>query len=399
MKAKYIVLVLMGAAVVAQSSCLDKSESVNAERKCTACHGSADRDGSELYNAAPPFDLEGSTDPSSRGVGAHQIHLNASPTHGPVPCGECHIVPDDTYSPGHTDTKTPAEFTPGPLAALEGRTPSYDGETRSCSDVYCHLPQTDVTDPLNVSTPPVWNEPRSETCGTCHSVPPAPPHMQSDACFNCHPTIDENQEFPDPTTHVNGVLNFKGDSCYACHGNAENTDNNAPPQDTSGNTDTSARGVGAHQAHLFGGRDAAAGTGPPIARPVPCGECHIVPTALGDAGHTDSALPAENTWSGVAVAFGAAPVFDGATCSNTYCHGAVFVNGVDSGGSNTEPIWTTVDGTQAVCGSCHALPPGAPHPDISINGLPCSACHTHLNADMTFNDPSKHINGELNFGN
>jgi hypothetical protein len=30
-------------------------------------------------------------------------------------------------------------------------------------------------------------------------------------------------------------------------------------------------------------------------------------------------------------------------------------------GTVTEPVWTDVDGSQATCGSCHGLPPPAPH--------------------------------------
>ena len=395
MKANYIVLVLIASAALAGSSCLEKNESADPERKCTACHGDRERGGVELANAAPPFDLEGSTDPSSRGVGAHQIHLNASPTHAAVACRECHYLPEDLpanvppsrsiYWEGHVDSEGPAEFVPGPLAshdalAFEGRTASYDVETRSC-EAYCHL-----------DAAPVWNEPRSDSCGTCHTIPPGGAHVQSQTCFQCHPTIDENQEFIDPSRHINGVLDVVGDSCNACHGSDQNP---APPRDTSGNTDTSARGVGAHQSHLNA----------TMARPVLCNECHIVPTVLGDPGHTDSALPAENNFSGVAVALGAAPAFDGTTCANTYCHGAVGLprpDGFDppihtADGALTEPAWTTVDGSQAACGNCHAVPPSAPHPDAAT----CGWCHVHVDGDApgnySFNDPRKHVNGVLDF--
>lgn len=48
------------------------------------------------------------------------------------------------------------------------------------------------------------------------------------------------------------------------------------------------------------------------------------------------------------------------------CHGAV-----EKGGSATAPKWTQVDGTQVTCGSCHGLPPPAPHPE----GTNCASCH------------------------
>ena len=35
-------------------------------------------------------------------------------------------------------------------------------------------------------------------------------------------------------------------------------------------------------------------------------------------------------------------------CSNVYCHGSTLT----PGGTNVQPVWTTVNGTQAVCGTC-----------------------------------------------
>ena len=65
---------------------------------------------------------------------------------------------------------------------------------------------------------------------------------------------------------------------------------------------------------------------------------------------------------------GAAPAWDRitATCSASYCHGQF------PGGNALNAVsWTTVDGTQAACGTCHGLPAPYPHPQ----NTGCATCH------------------------
>ena len=114
-----------------------------------------------------------------------------------------------------------------------------------------------------------------------------------------------------------------------------------------------------------------------------------MPATVDASGHID-ASPAELTWGALASAGGAAPSFDraAATCSGVYCHGST----LPSGGTNTKPLWTTVNGTQAACGTCHGLPPASPHPNISD----CSLCHGMVvDKNLNFLDPSRHINGSV----
>src|SRR5262249_17798253 len=102
-------------------------------------------------------------------------------------------------------------------------------------------------------------------------------------------------------------------------------------------------------------------------------------------------------FSGAALAYGAMPVYVDGTCENTSCHGGVFPQGDPSGGANTEPVWTTVDGTQATCGTCHALPPPAPHPKVEFNPI-CSGCHQDIASDnVTFVRPDLHVDGIVTF--
>jgi hypothetical protein len=186
----------------------------------------------------------------------------------------------------------------------------------------------------------------------------------------------------DRARHVDGVVDVDVDpSCTSCHGG----ENPAPPSDVSGHLATTFPGVGAHQAHLTAGERA---------RAVPCSECHVVPLDPLAPGHIDTPLPAELAFSGVATAFGAAPVYEGGTCGQTACHGAVFPDGHHSGGTNLTPQWTQVDGSQASCGSCHGLPPPRPHP------LPtdCSQCHEDVASDnQSFVHPELHVDGIVTF--
>jgi predicted CxxxxCH...CXXCH cytochrome family protein len=184
---------------------------------------------------------------------------------------------------------------------------------------------------------------------------------------------------------VDGIVDVAVDPrCTTCHGSM----NAAPPADLSGSSATTSPGVGAHQIHL-------AGTA--RSRPVPCAECHRVPETVLAAGHVDTTPPAELTFSGAASAFGGTPRYSLGSCRDTSCHGAVFPEGRASGGSTTAPSWTTVDGTQATCGTCHALPPPAPHPRGELNPT-CSACHEDIGPDnATFVRPDLHVDGIVTF--
>jgi predicted CxxxxCH...CXXCH cytochrome family protein len=345
--------------------------------RCATCHGDPTRPGDVALRAAPPRDLAGGTDPSFPGVGAHSIHLQASSTHAAFACNECHVVPERTDDPGHADHGSPATLVFGTLASAGAHTPSYNVLTRSCSDSYCHE-----------NSGAVWNAPRSSAaaCGSCHGLPPPAPHPQSARCSLCHGAVlDAARHFVRPDLHVNGVVDVATpDSCTACHGSV----NPAPPLDLAGNTSVSSAGVGAHQTHVLGTASS---------RAVPCGECHLVPLHVLDPGHITSDGPAVLTFSGAATAFGASPSYSEGTCQSSACHGAVFPDGNRSGGTLTTPAWTSVDGTQARCGTCHGLPPPAPHPYFQLNPV-CSACHEDIAPDnLTFVRPDLHVDGIVTF--
>jgi predicted CxxxxCH...CXXCH cytochrome family protein len=166
---------------------------------------------------------------------------------------------------------------------------------------------------------------------------------------------------------------FHGLTCSSCHGSAANY---APPIGLGGKTETTARGVGAHQSHL----QASAWH-----KEIVCAECHLVPAAVGDVGHIDTPWPAELTWGTIANADTANSTWNGDTC-DTYCHGETLL-----GGAHTLPVWTKVGENEAVCGNCHGLPPQGAHPQLAD----CHQCHAEVVAadNATFAAPGKHIDG------
>ncbi len=349
---------------------IDGVVDLNGALACDTCHGSNGE-------PAPPRDTTGNTARTAVGVGAHRNHLATSNWHAQVLCSDCHIVPATIADPGHTDSALPAELTFGVRANARGATAVWDTFSTTCSN-YCHGQTLSGGD----NTTPNWVEAdgTQATCGSCHSLPPAAPHPSSTQCNQCHPTVDQNMQFIDPGRHIDGIVDFKGNlACDSCHGSGGIP---APPYSVNGDTDTALRGIGAHRAHIQS-------TSSNWHRDVQCADCHVVPATMNDTGHRDSALPAETNFGAVASSDGASPVWntDDLTCTN-YCHGNTL-----SGGLNTTPQWTVVDGSQAACGTCHGLPPTSSHPNSSA----CSLCHPAIDSGLSFSQPSTHIDGQVNY--
>jgi predicted CxxxxCH...CXXCH cytochrome family protein len=333
---------------------------------CSSCHGGVD-------NPAPPKDLNGDTDPADREVGAHLVHFTGGAVSAPVACSSCHLVPQSLNDPGHVDTDPPAEVTFSGRAVLQGSVPTWRIDTRTCMSVYCH----GVTSSGGTNVDPVWNAPGSVICGTCHGLPPDPPHPQSTRCELCHaPTAGPGMTIADRSHHVDGTVDVNDQiPCASCHGS---TTNAAPPKDLAGNN-TSAK-VGAHQQHIAGTARSKA---------VPCDECHnpVAPSTPNQAGHYDSAPPAELTWGVLARTGGLSPTWSGAACSNTYCHGASL-----TGATDTAPQWTAAART---CDDCHGMPPNdADHGNGTATQ--CESCHPDVaGPGQTIINKNRHVDGVL----
>jgi predicted CxxxxCH...CXXCH cytochrome family protein len=351
---------------------VDGTVQLGADAACTACHGSG-------TDPAPPPDTVGNTAVTAIGVGAHQAHLAGGGFSRALSCAECHIVPATVGS--HADG-LPAEVTLLGVAATGARAPLWDRVSASCSDSWCHGPS-----PASTAPSASWVLAGALSCTSCHGLPPPAPHPQLTDCSSCHGDVvaQDDRTIVARSRHVDGIVDVALDQrCTACHG----SDNPAPPLDLAGQSSTTSLSVGAHQTHV---------TGTARARPVPCAECHLVPSSVFEPGHVDTSTPAEVTFSGAAIAFGGAPLYSGGTCQGTSCHGGAFPSGHASGGSNTMPVWTNVDGSETACGACHGLPPPAPHPRGDLNPI-CSACHENIAADnIGFLRPELHVDGVVTF--
>lgn len=338
---------------------------------CDRCHGSAGE-------SAPPQDTLGNESSRAIGVGAHRAHLAGGAYSRPMACSECHAVPASADDVDHIEG-LPARVELTGVGMSGQRAPSWNRATASCSSTWCHGPS-----PSQQNLSPRWTSPQRSDCGSCHGAPPPAPHPQLERCSQCHASVvaGDDRTIIARALHVDGVVDvtFDGD-CTACHGDITP----APPKDLAGNRATTFAGVGAHQAHSNAG---------PRARAVSCSECHAVPRGAFDVGHLDSAGPAEVEFTGVANAFGGTPLYANGTCNGTSCHGGKFPGTHRSGGANVSPRWTSVDGTQASCGTCHGLPPPAPHPYQND----CSSCHRNIASDnVSFTLPELHVDGIVTF--
>jgi len=343
---------------------------------CTACHGDATRTPVEI-SPAPPLGTHGETSTSQAAVGAHQSHLAGGSIRGPLPCTSCHVVPADL---GHASQ--PLNLTWSALATADGAfTPTWNPTSLTCAN-YCH----GATIGGGSLTSPIWNkvDGTQAACATCHGIPPPSPHPPASlsACAGCHPGTVR----PDGSIIVAGGLHVNGQvdldqsaACTACHGDASRLPADiaaAPPRDTQGSVSTTSPGVGAHQSHL-----ARSNLRP---TPIPCSECHVVPTGYQHAGQ-----PLVLQWGPLATAYSTSPTWNGtaSTCAN-WCHQAA------------TPTWTgnfPATGTSLGCTSCHGTPPATGHHSthtlavIGVN-VGCS-CHPNATpANSNFNK-ALHLNG------
>ncbi|HEY6002086.1 MAG TPA: CxxxxCH/CxxCH domain-containing protein, partial [Anaeromyxobacter sp.] len=323
---------------------------VQATGSCTSCHGDEARPAA--IAPAPPRDTSGNVATTAVGVGAHQSHLAGVALRAPLSCSECHPAVDAATHPNGV-----LAIAFGPLARTGGAVPAWKASSSSCASTYCH----GATLLGGALAEPVWTrvDGTQIACTSCHGIPP-PSNAHAGmtaatACGTCHPGYTSASV--DPAHHVDGIIDAAGTSCTSCHGDANRTAAiaPAPPKDTKGNTATTARGVGSHLAHLTDG---------PMRPAMACTECHTVPADMTK--HPNATLVVTMAWGPLATTGAAAPVWNGTSCASTYCHGATL-----PGGTNKAPLWTKVDSTQAACGTCHGVPPPAPH----AQRTDCGTCH------------------------
>lgn len=354
------------AAVAAAIACSKARPQAVQSDACGHCHSSPS---SPLPFVTPL----GVSDPTARGAGAHEAHLGTGSMRAALSCGDCHVVPATAGDPPHYGSGI-ADVTFGALARTDGLQPSWNREAGRCNNTWCHGGGLKNAR----SSSPAWTEAGRLRCDSCHGAPPAPPHPQRSDCNVCHSSTVKPDGSIDIARgrHIDGIVEAPTAGCTTCHGDASRAEfPAAPPVGTRGERETTALAVGAHQSHLQAGK---------LRQTIPCSECHVVPSDLSHVDGTPAVVFGE-----LARANGARPSWDRASASCTaYCHGATL-----PGGTNTTPQWTTVDGTQAACGSCHGTPPPAPHPQNSN----CNSCHPGtVNADGSLNvNGGLHIDGVI----
>jgi len=360
----------------------------NGVQACNTCHGDA-------TSPAPPRDLHGIRVTTALGVGAHRSHVQNGSLHAAYNCNVCHATPSTPAhyaNYGHPD-EPPADVT---VRSAFGLIASWDRDSATCSNSYCHRP-SQPQDPRPRNTTPHWTRVGSgeASCGTCHGLPPAS-HVDN-RCPACH-QASYSQSALVAARHANGVVDLGTgpDGCSNCHGDQTSP---APPKDVLGRTDERLQTVGAHRAHLEARHQ--------LRGPIACNECHAVPADLHDPGHIDHLPPAIVFPSAAGVGVlastdGARPTYNSssATCGSVYCHGSGTRAERDTAPTvNRTPSWIGST-SQAACGTCHGIPPNnGVHPAADLTQ--CVNCHsatvTSDGAIRVDRDPITHINGVVDF--
>ena len=156
----------------------------------------------------------------------------------------------------------------------------------------------------------------------------------AERCVSCHgeDLTGAGEAVSCDTCHAEG---WRTD-CTRCHGGTDDA-SGAPPRYIAGDDQGAYAGFWAHTAH--GGGE--------IGAPVACETCHVVPTDVLSEGHLfvgdRTPAVAEVSFSGLAEGGS----WDGASCSNIYCHGTGQEAAVGSIHAGT---------TGLRCGTCHAGP-------------------------------------------
>jgi len=161
---------------------------------CTSCHREANATGTALVG--PVLHVDGvvdrgdgtggcgachgsGTDPWPS-TGAHAAHARPAGARE-VDCGTCHVVPDQG---SRHPVGGGATVTLRGLAVKNGARATFDPVTKTCAETYCHAGRG-----AGSATPSWVGGSGAAGCGSCHAVPPPPPHVQvatCDAATSCH---------------------------------------------------------------------------------------------------------------------------------------------------------------------------------------------------------------------
>lgn len=156
----------------------------------------------------PPRAVDGATSTESIGVGAHAAHVRGTGNARPVPCSECHVVPEGVDGGQHPDPMGgPAPIVFGLIASNDSASPTWDRATRTCVDAFCH---GSTLRGGKTRPPPVWTrvDGSQRKCDSCHGYPPPLRHLQRLDCETCHwMVVAADGVIINPLLHVNGAMN------------------------------------------------------------------------------------------------------------------------------------------------------------------------------------------------
>jgi predicted CxxxxCH...CXXCH cytochrome family protein len=403
------------------------------------CHGSTLTGGSNSTpswtgtNQAACGSCHGATPATAPTSGGHARHAGSGAGRLAIPCASCHgNHPDKSHVNGNVEWDLSslgpnAQYkTPTGVSARIGGTKAIAPSSAygQCANIYCHstVQGAGGSGAAIATSQPTWGA-AALACGSCHADMSGPSasgshiiHARDNAiaCASCHNGLGH-----DTASHANssidlafsgsasGTVYSKGTSFVpgsgygscttSCHLNKPITWGTTLPVNCTGchggNAASSAMiASGMHIKHI--------NQVLPLSSGIACAECHNATVSL--ASDRVITTPANHANSRVNVSFARGGSYANGTCSATYCHGATLQS---SNPARTAPSWntpfpagTSVPGNgiaggsnpgSGYCAQCHGYPPQNGH---ATSG--CSSCHAHLNTDnLTFNNPSLHING------
>jgi predicted CxxxxCH...CXXCH cytochrome family protein len=280
--------------------------------------------------------------------------------------------------------------------------------TKTCSTIYCHSSgqsTIDKDDATPTYASPVWDDPSSVVCGSCHKVTEASGlisgghavHLGTvgvNGCSDCHTGAADNASSYNSANHVNTLINVSNSytaggapgndygtcSAAACHDDGTGSSVVTPVWGTISGACTvchdSAPSTGSHNKHL---------SAPGVA----CSDCHkgaiesntvpeqhldgnvdVYDTVSGDLGYP------ENKTKGSAYS----------NCTAASCHDD------GTGTSVATPAWGTAS---PACTVCHDAAPstGSHTKHLAASGVACNDCHDAAVESSTF--PDQHQDGNI----
>lgn len=212
-------------------------------------------------------------------------------------------------------------------------------------------------------------------CGTHADVGESP-------AGNVHPVDWKNEHGAALRVAAPGSLSAAITPCDECHGtSAAAVGPPVPACDDCHGPESEKSCASCHD--VLGGSHETHGATPATIGEAACGLCHGVPGTWRDANHLNDRGDADIAFTGRALAREHAPTFVAGTCNDVACHAG-------PGARMPAPSWGTTF-PEPVCGSCHGLPPPAPHPASPD----CEDCHSVVSPNDLRNTENPHPNGEV----